>query len=351
MISELAKASQAVDKFAFDKFALDRWMRRNVPDYCGPITVERFNGGQSNPTYQLLTSSRNYVLRRKPPGEILPGAHAIDREVWVQTSLSKSHVPVPQIYAFCDDATIIGSEFYVMEMLDGRIFWDAELPEIEISQRQYYFEEMIRILANLHSVPYADVGLVNFGKAGGYISRQITRWASQYANDAEEVGRDEDFEFVNGWLRDRLPAEEQSSLIHGDYRLDNVVFHSTRPEIIGVLDWELSTLGDPLADFAYHLMMYRLPPTIIAGLRDVDPGTLGIPTEAEYVQMYRRYTHRDVIEDLNYYIVFNMFRFFAIIHGIKGRAMRGNAASMRADRLIEFLPQLSKIMRDLANES
>lgn len=347
----MSAADLAIDNFAFDASALDLWMKRNVRGYGGPLVIERFSGGQSNPTYKLQTPSKSYVLRKKPPGELLPGAHAIDREVQVQKSLAATGVPVPEIYGFCDDPTTIGSEFYIMEMLDGRIFWDASLPEIKTKERQDYYEELIRVLAHLHSVSYADVGLATFGRTGGYVSRQIARWASQYEIDADCIGRDANFEFVGAWLRDCAPSEEETSLIHGDYRLDNVIFHPSCPKIIGVLDWELSTLGNPLADFAYHLMMYRLPPTIIAGLRGSNPIDLGIPSEAEYIEMYRQISGRRSIDDLNYYLIFNMFRFSAIIHGIKGRAMRGNAASARADRLIEFLPQLNQIARELADAS
>jgi len=325
------------DPHRLDEAALAAWMQSHVAGYEGPLRVERFKGGQSNPTYKLSTPGRTYVLRRKPHGPLLPGAHAIDREVRVLTAMAECNFPVPHVYGLCVDETVIGTWFYVMNLIEGRIFWDATFPGIESAERPLYFNAMNETLARLHRIDFAAIGLTGFGRVGGYFERQIARWSRQYLAD-EEAGRDLNMDQMLEWLPQHIPASDETCIVHGDFRCDNMLFHPTEPRVIGVLDWELSTLGHPLADFAYHLMMYRMPPLIVAGLGGADLRSLNIPSEAEYVAAYCRATGREGIEDLDFYLAFNMFRFACILHGIKGRAIRGTAASADAQDFIHALP-------------
>jgi aminoglycoside phosphotransferase (APT) family kinase protein len=333
----------------FQEIALDRWMQRHVEGYEGPLTVEQFSGGQSNPTYRLSTPRRHYVLRRKPPGELVRGAHAVDREARVLRALATQGFPVPRVYGLCQDDAVIGTWFYVMEMVRGRIFWDATFPEVSQAERPRYFDAMNSTLARLHAIDPEVVGLGDFGRRGQYFERQIARWGAQYLADVD-AGRDPNLDRMLEWLPSHIPEGEESSIVHGDFRCDNVIFHPERPEITAVLDWELSTLGHPLADFAYHLMMYHLPPLGIAGLRGTDLHQLNIPSEREYVEIYCRRTGRSSLENLRFYLAFNVFRFSAIVHGIKGRVLRGTAASPNAQTLVRALPQFTAIGWSLASE-
>ena len=333
----------------FKESALDQWMQQHVEDYAGPLKVEQFAGGQSNPTYRLSTPGRQYVMRRKPPGELLKGAHAVDREAKVLRALAGQGFPVPRVYSLCQDDSVIGTWFYVMEMVRGRIFWSATFPEVSRAERPRYFDAMNSTLAQLHAIAPEAAGLADFGRPDRYFERQIARWSAQYSADAE-AGRDPHLDRMLEWLPDHIPPGEESSVVHGDFRCDNMIFHPARPEILAVLDWELSTLGHPLADFAYHLMMYRLPPLGIAGLRGEDLQQLNIPTEREYVEAYCRRTGRAALDNLNFYLAFNVFRFSAIVHGIKGRVLRGTAASPNAQTLVQALPQFAAIAWSLANE-
>ncbi len=331
----------------FDEAMLEGWLRANVPDYAGPLTVEQFKGGQSNPTYKLVTTGRSYVLRRKPPGALLKGAHAIEREAKVLTELGTAGFPVPRIYGLCTDDSVIGTWFYVMEMVEGRIIWDASFPDVSRAERPAYFDAMNSTLARLHSLDYAAIGLADYGRPGNYFARQIRRWSQQYAED-QDAGRDANMDRLIEWLPANIPPGDETSIVHGDFRCDNMIFHPSEPRILAVLDWELSTLGHPLADFAYHLMMYRVKPQVVAGLRGADLAALNIPSEADYVAAYCRRTGREAIDHLNFYIAFNMFRFAAIIHGIKGRAIRGTAASANARDMIALLPVFAENAWQLA---
>jgi len=329
--------------YGFDEEGLERWMLAHVGGYVGPLTVEQFKGGQSNPTYKLTTRARAYVLRRKPRGVLLKGAHAVDREARVMAALGKTGFPVPGILGLCTDESVIGTWFYVMEMVAGRIHWDATFPEVPRGERAAYFDAMNDTLARLHNVDFRSVGLEDFGRVGGYLERQLGRLGKQYLED-ELAGRDPFMDRLLEWLRAHIPAASDSTtLIHGDLRCDNMIFHPTQPRVLAVLDWELATLGDPLADFAYHAMMYRMPPTIVAGLAGADLGALGIPDEKSYVAAYLRRTGRPELPAYDYYVAFNFFRLAAIFHGIKGRAMRGTAASAQALERAASFSELARL--------
>lgn len=332
------------DGYRFDEAALARWMADNVAGYGGPLTVEQFKGGQSNPTYKLVTPRRNYVLRRKPPGQILKGAHAVEREARVMAALGQAGFPVPRVYGLCTDDSVIGSWFFVMDMVEGRIFWDATLPDVSREDRPLYFDAMNRTIAQLHSFDPEAIGLGDYGKPGNYFARQIARWSRQYLEDTD-AGRDPDMDKLIEWLPAHIPDDDETAIIHGDFRCDNMIFHPVEPRVLAVLDWELSTLGHPLADFAYHAMMYRMPPDIVAGLAGADLQALNIPGEAEYVAAYCRHSGRTSIPAYDFYIAFNFFRMAAIFHGIKGRVIRGTAASAHAKDRAKSFPVLSALAR------
>ncbi len=296
------------------------------------LTAEKFAGGQSNPTFKLTSNGRSYVLRRKPPGELLKSAHAVDREFRVISALQDTDVPVPKTYLLCEDESVIGSMFYVMEFLDGRVFWDPALPEIaDPAERGAMYDEMNRVLAALHTVDVDAVGLTDFGRPGNYFERQVSRWTKQYR--ASETGHNANMERLIEWLGENMPPDDGCvSLVHGDYRLDNVMFHPTEPRIIAVLDWELSTLGHPLADLSYQVMAWQLPGQgdAILGLHDADRAALGLPSDEEYIARYCERTGRERIDNWNFYIVFCFFRLAAILQGVKKRALQGNASSDEA---------------------
>jgi len=333
------------DGQGFDEAALAGWMAAHVADFAGPLRVEQFSGGQSNPTYRLATPKTNYVLRRKPPGRLLQGAHDVLREARVLSALAATQVPVAGVRGVCADETIIGTPFFVMELVEGRIFWDATFPDVSTAARERYFDAMNATLAILHSVDYAAIGLSGFGRPGNYFARQIGRWTRQYLEDAD-AGRDAEMDALIEWLPDNIPLGDETSIVHGDFRCDNLIFHPTEPCVVAVLDWELSTLGHPLADFAYHATMYRMPPDIVAGLQGAQISALGIPSEAEYVAAYCARTGRAAIPDYDFYIAFNFFRLAAIFHGIKGRVLRGTAASAHARERAASFPRLVRLARD-----
>jgi aminoglycoside phosphotransferase (APT) family kinase protein len=335
----------------FDVAALQAWMEREVEGFAGPLSIEQFKGGQSNPTYKLITPGRSYVLRRKPPGKLLPGAHAVDREYRVITALGRQRFPVARTYGLCEDESVIGTPFYVMDVVQGRIFWEAALPEISAAERPAYFDAMNATIAALHRIDPAAIGLGDYGKPGNYFERQIGRWSKQYEGDVE-AGRVPAMDRLVEWLPRSIPLDEdEARIIHGDFRCDNMIFHPTEPRVVAVLDWELSTLGHPLADFAYHLMMYRMPAGITAGLAGLDLARLNIPSEAEYVAAYCRRTGRSGIPDLDFYVAFNMFRLAAILHGIKGRVARGTAASAHADKMAAGLEPLAELAWEQARRA
>jgi aminoglycoside phosphotransferase (APT) family kinase protein len=313
------------------KAALEPYLRANIPDFGGAFELEPLSGGQSNPTFVIkLDGTRRYVLRKKPDGALLPSAHAVDREFRVMAALKQTDVPVPRMAVLCDDPSIIGTIFFVMDYADGRIFWDPALPGLTNAERGALYAEMNRVIAALHTVDYSGIGLADFGKPGSYFARQIARWSRQYR--ASETRRIDSMENLIAWLPENIPADDETTLVHGDFRLDNMIFHPTEPRIIAVLDWELSTLGHPLADFAYHMLPWRLRPDEFRGMAGVDIAALGIPSEAEYLALYRRTTGRAAIDprDWDFCLVYNMFRLAAIRQGILRRALDGNAADPNA---------------------
>jgi aminoglycoside phosphotransferase (APT) family kinase protein len=314
----------------FDTDRLSAWMRGHIAGFAGPIEVQQFAGGQSNPTYLVESPGRRYVLRRKPPGKLLPSAHAVEREFRVLAALKDSNVPVAPVHALCEDPEVIGSAFYVMDYIEGRIFWDALLPEVAAPDRRAVYNEMIRVQAALHSVDYESVGLADFGKPGNYVERQVARWTQQYR--ASETEKIDAVEKLIEWLPKHVPAGEQTSIVHGDFRLDNTIFHPTEPRILAVLDWELSTLGHPLVDFAYYCMRYHLSAAEFRGLAGVDVKAFMIPTEAECVAEYCRVRGIAPVppKDWAYYSAFCMFRLAGILQGVLARALQGNASSATA---------------------
>ena len=316
------------DKHRFDTAALERYMRASVEGFGGALTVEQFRGGQSNPTFLLSDGKTRYVLRRKPPGKLLPSAHAVDREFRVLKALHGTDVPVAKPYALCEDESVIGTAFYIMEFMQGRVLWDPSLPGLSTAERGAIFDEMNRVIAALHRVDYQAVGLGEYGRPGNYLERQIARWTKQYR--ASETERIEAMENLIEWLPKNIPAGDETTIVHGDYRLDNVIFHPTEPRILAVLDWELSTLGHPLADFAYHCMTWRLTPAEFRGMQGFDFAALGIPSEEDYVARYCERTGRSGIENWDFYMAFNMFRLAGILQGIMGRVVEGTASSQHA---------------------
>jgi len=314
--------------------------------------MEKFAGGQSNPTYKLTAASGEYVLRRQPPGKLLKSAHAMDREFRVLDALRDSKVPVARVYHLCEDRAVLGSMFYIMDFCDGRIFWKASLPELNSNaERGAIYEEMNRVLAELHKVDIDAAGLSDYGKPGNYFARQLTRWSSQYrASELRVIPAMED---LMAWLAENLPADDgKTALVHGDYRLDNLVFHHERPEIIAVLDWELSTLGHPYADLAYQCMQLRMPYDEVrpSGLDGMDRAALGIPGEAEYVARYCERMNIDGIDHWTFYLSFSFFRLAAIIQGVAKRAVVGNASNEKAAVLGEWVEPLAIKAMSVINE-
>ena len=326
------------DNHAFDTAALSAWMTQHVEGFVGPVTVEMFKGGQSNPTYKLLTPGQSYVMRAKPGpvAKLLPSAHAVEREFAVMRGLHGTDVPVPRMYALCEDESVIGRAFYIMEFMAGRVLWDQALPDMTPAERGAIYREMNRVIAALHSVKFADRGLASYGKPGNYFERQIGRWSKQYVASITQPITEMDE--LMAWLPAHIPAdardETRVSIVHGDYRLDNLMFHPTEPRVIAVLDWELSTLGHPLADFSYHCMAWHIPPGAFRGIGGLDVEALGIPTESDYIRLYCERTGLTTPEalkaDWNFYMAYNLFRLAAILQGIAKRVEAGTASSAQA---------------------
>lgn len=291
-------------------------------------TLTPLSGGQSNPTFVVDTAGKRMVLRKKPTGLLLASAHAIDREYRVMGALQGTGVPVPRMLAYCEDANIVGTPFYVMEFIEGRVLLDQSLPGMEPGERLQTYREMCRVLAALHQVDFSSVGLQNFGRAGNYFQRQITRWTRQCEGATLPLPRA--LQQLMKWLPDHIPQRDETTLLHGDYRLDNLVFHPNEPRVIAVLDWELSTLGDPLADLSYQCMAWHIPATLWRGVAGLDLGALGIPSEADYLRLYSEATGQEIPENWNFYLAFNLFRMAAILHGIGERAAAGNATAADA---------------------
>jgi len=312
----------------FDEAALARYLAARLPGFGGTLTVRQFQGGQSNPTFHLQVGAHAYVLRKKPPGELLPSAHAVDREFRVLRALAGSSVPVPAVHLLCADETVIGQMFYVMGWVEGRVFADRLLPGCSPAERAAMYDDMNRILAALHRVDWRAAGLDGFGRADGYVARQVARWSRQYAASRTEPVPAMDR--LIDWLPAHLPAADEAAIVHGDYRVGNLIFHPTEPRIAAVLDWELATIGHPLADLAYNCLAYRLTGTHDHGFPSGDLAALGLPRETDYVAAYGARAGRTGIEDWEFFLVFAMFRIAAILAGVHRRGLDGNAADARA---------------------
>jgi len=309
---------------------LGRYLETHLPGFRGLHAVEDFADGQSNPTSRLVADSGIYVLRRKPPGDLLKSAHAVDREFRVLSALAHSDVPVARALHLCEDEAVLGSVFYVMEFVAGRVFWDPSLPGLDPGERAAIYDQMNKALATIHTVDVHAVGLADYGRPGSYFERQFATWSRQYR--ASETGAIPAMERIIDWLGANMMADDgRVSLVHGDYRLDNVMFAPDAPRLIAVMDWELSTLGHPLADLAYQCMLWRMPPgPVLGGLEGVDRAALGLPSEAEYVARYCARAGVPGIKDWEFYLVFGLFRLAAIVQGVRFRGLQGNASSDRA---------------------
>lgn len=331
------------NSFGFDEHKLARYLEQQVPGFHGPLAAEKFAGGQSNPTFLIKAASGRYVLRRKPPGTLLKSAHAVDREYRVISALADSPVPVVDVFHLCEDESIIGSMFYLMEYIEGRAFWDPALPELAPAGRRAIYREMNRVLAALHSVDVDLAGLADFGRPGNFYQRQINRWSQQYR--ASETELLPEMEMLIEWLPANLPDDDgEVSLVHGDFRLDNMMFHPSEPRVLALVDWELSTLGHPLFDLAYQCMQLRMPHGgVLSGLGGMSRQQLGIPSEEEYVHWYCESRGLSGIPDWNFYLVFCFFRFAAILQGVKKRALDGNASSAKALQMGELVKPLAEM--------
>jgi len=321
---------EVVERYRFDEKKLEAYLAERIPGFRTPLEVRQFKGGQSNPTYKLITPNRNYVLRRKPPGKLLPSAHAVDREYRIISALHPTGFPVAKPYLLCEDESIIGTMFYVMDCVEGRIYWGPLLPDQTPKQRAAIYDAMNETFAKLHSMDWEKLGLSDYGKPGNYVGRQVSRWTKQYQlSESEKIP---EMNRLIEWLPQHLPTDARDSIVHGDYRLDNMILHPAEPKVIAVLDWELCTIGDPMADFTYHLMQWQMPGGVSSGgsLLEADFGALGIPTIEEYTAMYCKRTGRTTTPNMDYYAAYNFFRLAGILQGIVGRVRDGTAANANA---------------------
>ncbi len=334
----------------FDEGALQNYLANKLPNFTRLVSVRQFEGGQSNPTFLLETNSNRYVLRKKPPGQLLPSAHQIEREYKVMSALGSTNVAVPKVHILCEDADVIGTPFFVMDFVEGRVFRDPLLPGLQPSERKKIYDALVETLANLHNVDWKAIGLNDFGKTENYVARQIARWSKQYeASKTEAIPA---MDKVMAWLPQHIPTGDEkgegTTIVHGDFRLENTIFHATEPRILAVLDWELSTLGHPLADLGYNCLLYHLPriDDSFNGFGNVDLAALGIPSEKDYVQTYCERTGRNATAELPFFVIFALFRLAAIAQGVMHRAKQGIASSARA----EEIGKLARIMAERAWE-
>jgi aminoglycoside phosphotransferase (APT) family kinase protein len=326
-----------------DVASLETYLKQQIPDYAGPLSLKRFKGGQSNPTYQLVTPTRNYVLRRKPPGPLLPSAHAVDREYRVIKALHGAGFPVPRPFILCEDPSVIGTTFYVMEMVEGRVLWEMGLPGMSREERGAIYDSMVSTLAKMQQLDYRAIGLEDFGKPTDYFARQITRWGKTYVvSETEKIPA---MDRLNVWLPANVPSNDETTLVHGDYRMDNMIMHPTEPRVVAVLDWELSTLGHPLGDFTYHLLPWLLPGMgeKVSNLGGLDLPALGIPTLEQYIERYCTLTGRGGIPHLEFYTAYTVWRLACIYQGIIKRVEEGTAASADAPRNADLVRELADI--------
>ena len=341
--ARFAGTREVRDAHRFDVHVLIDYLRTRLDGIGTTVDVRQFKGGQSNPTYLLQSGATRYVMRRKPPGKLLKSAHAVDREYRVIRALHSAGFPVPKPFLLCEDDAVIGTAFYVMEYVEGRIFWDLDLPGMGNQERRAIYDDVNRTISTLHSFDYESLGLGDYGSPGNYFVRQISRWSKQY--QASKTANLPAMDRLMLWLPDNVPDDESSSIVHGDFRLDNLVVHPTEPRVIAVLDWELSTIGHPIGDFTYHLMAWQMPDIGIgsSGLADKDLVGLGLPGEDDYVDAYCRRTGRPGIENREFYAAYNFFRIAAILQGIAGRVRDGTAASAHADRAGQAVPALAEL--------
>ncbi|MCW9033391.1 MAG: phosphotransferase [Rhodospirillales bacterium] len=340
-----------IDKHKLDTDVLQGYLQDKVYGFGQLQSAEKFAGGQSNPTFLLTTDNSQYVLRRKPPGKLLPSAHAVDREYKVMSALADTDVPVPKVVHLCEDDAVIGSMFYIMEHIAGRIFWDAKLPDLAKDQRGPLYDEMNRVLAALHSVDVEAVGLADYGKPGNFFARQLSRWTKQYR--AAETETLSDMDNLISWLEEALPEDDgQVALAHGDFRMDNMLFHPTEPKILGLIDWELSTLGHPLSDLAYQCMQWRLPEQApIPGFGSLNRNDLGVPTEEEYIAQYCQRRGIEKVDNWVFGLAFSFFRLASIAQGVKKRAMDGNASNAKAKEVGQAVYILAAMANALIKEN
>jgi aminoglycoside phosphotransferase (APT) family kinase protein len=326
----MSQLQEATERHRFDADRLAGYLAGHLPGFAGPLEVKQFQGGQSNPTYLLITPARRYVMRSKPgpAARLLPSAHAIEREFRLMRALAPQGVPVPEMLLLCEDESVIGRAFFLMEHVDGRIFWEQSLPGLAPAERGAIYDEMNRVIAKLHSVDIERSGLADYGKAGNYFARQIGRWSKQYrASETEAI---EAMDRLIDWLPVHVPPGDETTVVHGDFRLDNLIFHPAEPRVLAVIDWELSTLGHPLADFSYLCMSWHIPPGAFRGIAGLDLAALGIPSEAEFIRRYCERTGRADIEHWNFYLAYNLFRIAAILQGVYKRALEGMASADNA---------------------
>ncbi|MGB2816509.1 MAG: phosphotransferase [Burkholderiaceae bacterium] len=326
----MSQLGEVTARHRFDVERLAAHLEQHLPEFRGPLSVQQFQGGQSNPTYLLTTPTARYVIRSKPgpTAKLLPSAHAIEREFHVMRALASQGIPVPWTLLLVEDEGVIGRAFYIMEHVEGRIFWEQSLPGVSAAERADIYDEMNRVIARLHTVDIERAGLSDYGKTGNYFARQIGRWSKQYR--ASETQTVEAMDRLIDWLPDHIPPGDETTVVHGDYRMDNLVFHATEPRIVAILDWELSTLGHPLADFSYHCMSWHIAPGAFRGIAGLDLAALGIPSESEYMQRYAERTGRGAIGHWNFYLAYNLFRIAAILQGVYKRATEGIASSDNA---------------------
>jgi aminoglycoside phosphotransferase (APT) family kinase protein len=339
----MTQLGEVTARHRFDVERLAAHLEQHLPDFRGPLTVRQFQGGQSNPTYLLETSAGRYVMRSKPgpAAKLLPSAHAIEREFHVMRALASQGIPVPWTLLLVEDESVIGRAFYLMEHVEGRIFWEQSLPGASVAERTAIYDEMNRVIARLHTVDIERAGLADYGKTGNYFARQIGRWSRQYR--ASETAPVDAMDRLIDWLPEHIPASDETTVVHGDYRMDNLVFHPTEPRIVAILDWELSTLGHPLADFSYHCMSWHIAPGAFRGIAGLDHPALGIPDEAEYIRRYSERTGRGPIEHWNFYLAYNLFRIAAILQGVYKRATEGIASSDNAAKSGENAKALAEL--------
>ncbi len=353
MSEQFSGTMPVAGRHSFEVPALDAWLRSRIEGYSGALSIEQFKGGQSNPTYRLEAGGRRYVMRSKPgpAAKLLPSAHAIEREFRVMSALGGAGIPVPSMLALCEDEGVIGRAFYIMECVEGRVFWEQSLPGMDRAGRAAIYDEMNRVIAALHAVDYTAVGLADYGKPGNYFARQIGRWTRQY--QASETGKIQAMDDLIAWLPQHIPAGDETAVVHGDYRMDNLIFDPREPRVVAILDWELSTLGHPLADFSYNCMGWHIPPDDFRGIGGLDIAALGIPSEQDYIAQYCRRTGREGIasQHWDFYLAYNLFRIAAILQGVMKRALEGIASSQQALDAGKRAKPLAEIGRRFANQS